>query len=118
MTDVIEYKGFLGSVRFSAEDAVFFGKIEGIDDLVSFEGATVKDLTLSFAEAVDDYIGLCEKAEKRPEKSFKGSFNVRIHPKLHRLAYRQALREGKTLNQFIQDAVEHEVRERSPDYGK
>lgn len=118
MTDVIDYRGFLGSVRFSAEDALFFGKIEGIDDLVSFEGATVKELTKAFREAVDDYLNLCEKAGKHPEKSFKGSFNVRIRANLHRLAYRQALREGKTLNQFIQDAVEHEVRERSAEYGK
>ncbi|MEK7289903.1 MAG: toxin-antitoxin system HicB family antitoxin, partial [Planctomycetota bacterium] len=32
MRDVLTYKGFIGSVHFSADDKVFHGKIEGIDD--------------------------------------------------------------------------------------
>ena len=45
------------------------------------------------------------------EKSFKGSFNVRLNPELHKKAYRIAMIEGKTLNQFILQAVEHEVKQ-------
>ena len=45
MKDVLNYKGFIGSVHFSADDKVFFGKVEGINDLVTFEGETVKELT-------------------------------------------------------------------------
>jgi predicted HicB family RNase H-like nuclease len=116
MTDVLEHKGFIGSVHFSAEDAVFFGKLEGIGDLVSFEGKSVDELETAFHEAVDDYRALCAKVDKPPEKSYKGSFNIRIRSELHRLACRQAIREGKTLNQYIQDAVEHDLRERSPEY--
>jgi predicted HicB family RNase H-like nuclease len=116
MADVLEHDGYIGSVRFSAEDSVFFGKLEGIDDLVSFEGSGVAELEAAFREAVDDYKALCAQSKKKLEKSFKGTFNVRIRSELHRLAYRQALREGKSLNQFVQDAVEREVRERSPDY--
>lgn len=38
MKNVLEYKGYLGSVEFSADDEVFFGKITGIRDVVTFEG--------------------------------------------------------------------------------
>ena len=41
MKDVLTYKDYLGSVHFNAEDNVFFGKLEGIEDLVSFEGQSV-----------------------------------------------------------------------------
>jgi predicted HicB family RNase H-like nuclease len=116
MADILEYKGYIGSVHFSAEDSVLFGKLEGIDDMVSFEGNSVDDLGAAFREAVDDYKALCAKTGKSPEKSFKGSFNIRIRSELHRLAFRQAAREGITLNQFVQEAVEREVRERSPEY--
>jgi predicted HicB family RNase H-like nuclease len=116
MTDVLEYMDFIGSVHYSAEDSVFFGKLEGIDDLVSFEGGSVAELEAAFRETVDDYKSLCSSAGKALEKSFKGTFNVRIRSDLHRLACRQATREGKTLNQFVQDAVEREVREPSPEY--
>lgn len=56
--NTLKYKGFLGSVSFSEPDNVFFGKIEGIDGLVNFEGESVKELTEAFLEAVDDYIAI------------------------------------------------------------
>lgn len=53
--NTLTYKGYMGSVNFSEKDSVFFGKIEGIDGLVNFEGESVKELTEAFHEAVDDY---------------------------------------------------------------
>lgn len=111
MKDIIKHKDFVGSVHFSSEDDIFYGKIEGVDDLVTFEGASVKALKKAFEEAIDDYIELCKEQHKEAEKSFKGSFNVRLNPDLHKKAYRLALIEGKTLNQFILQAVEHEVQQ-------
>lgn len=73
MKDIIEYNGFLASIHFNSDDEIFFGKIEGIEDLVSFEGESVKHLKKAFKESVDDYLELCHKANKSPEKSFKGS---------------------------------------------
>ena len=64
MKDILQYKGFIGSVHFNADDEVFFGKIEGIDDLVSFEGCSVAEIKEAFVEAVDDYITLCEENAK------------------------------------------------------
>ena len=51
----LEYKGFIGSVEFSTEDEVFYGKIEGISGLVSFEGSSLKELKKSFKETVTHY---------------------------------------------------------------
>ena len=41
--DKIIYKDFIGTVHFSTEDEIFYGKIEGINDLVTFEGLSVKE---------------------------------------------------------------------------
>ncbi|EAT58273.1 MULTISPECIES: type II toxin-antitoxin system HicB family antitoxin [Chlorobium] len=109
MKDVLLYKGYIGSVHFNADDEVFFGKIEGIEDLVSFEGNSVIELKKAFHEAVNDYIELCKEIGKKTDKSYKGSFNVRIAPDLHKKAKRLALMKGISLNQFIQKAVEEEV---------
>ncbi|WP_078125749.1 type II toxin-antitoxin system HicB family antitoxin [Leptospira alexanderi] len=109
MKDIIEYNGFLGSVHFDADDEIFFGKIEGIEDLVSFEGESVKQLKKAFQESVDDYLFLCKKSKKNPEKSFKGSFNVRIPTELHRRLHRKSLMEGISLNQLVQIALEKEI---------
>jgi len=111
MKDVLRHKDFIGSVRFSAEDECFFGKIEGVDDLVTFEGRDVDELKRSFREAVEDYICLCRKAGKPPSKSYIGTFNVRMPAELHQKAARKSALLGISLNQFVQRAVEKEVRE-------
>jgi len=109
MKDFLQYKEYIGSVHFNADDEAFFGKIEGIEDLISFEGASVAELKKSFKDAVEDYIQLCKEHGKKTEKSYKGSFNVRISPEVHKKAKRLAIMKGISLNQFIQKAVEEEV---------
>ncbi|MEW5817308.1 MAG: type II toxin-antitoxin system HicB family antitoxin [Spirochaetota bacterium] len=111
MKDIITYKNFIGSVHFSAEDFVFFGKIEGINDLVTFEGNNVEEINKAFRDAVEDYVQLCKENNKTPLKSYKGSFNVRISAELHRKAIQQSLKRGISLNQLVKEALEKEVTE-------
>ncbi len=61
MNNNMEYKGFLGSVEFSEEEAVFFGKIMNIRSLISYEGKNVMELSEQFREAVDEYSSICEQ---------------------------------------------------------
>ena len=56
MKNVLEYKGYVGSVLFSEEDRVYHGKVELIPDLVAYEASEVDALEASFREAVDDYL--------------------------------------------------------------
>lgn len=113
MKDRLKYKDFIGSVHFSTEDEIFYGKLEGINDLITFEGNSVNKLKTSFKESVDDYIELCNETGKEIYKSFKGSFNVRVNPQLHSKAFELALLEGKTLNQFIKEAIEYKINSRT-----
>lgn len=52
----LSHRGYTGSVEYSAEDKVYFGKILHITDLVSYEAETPSKLKIEFADAVDDYI--------------------------------------------------------------
>jgi len=106
---MLKYKDFYGSVEFSAADECFFGKIFGTTDLVTFEGKNVDNLKKAFAEAVEDYIILCKEVGKEPQKSYRGSFNVRISPELHKAAAAVANREGISLNAFVEKAIFDEV---------
>ena len=58
--NTMTYKGYLGSVAYNEKDQVFFGKIEGINGLVNYEGESVKEITEAFHEAVDDYLAFCK----------------------------------------------------------
>lgn len=78
--NTISYKGYLGTVNFSEKDGCFYGKIEGIDGLVNFEGESVHELTEAFHEAVDDYVAYCIAEGLEPHKSYSGQLNIRIKP--------------------------------------
>lgn len=111
MKDILFFKDFIGTVHYSTDDETFYGKIEGINDLVTFEGNSVRDLKSSFEEAVEDYIELCQLQNKEIFKSFKGSFNVRISPDLHKKAVQKSQVLGISLNQFVEKAIDHELTE-------
>ena len=111
MKNTITYKSFIGSLQFSQSDKTFFGKIEGINDLVTFEGKKVEDLIKAFHEAVDDYLDICRQKKKEPHKSFKGSFNVRVAPEIHAKAYHSAKSLNLSLNQFVRKSIEKSLSE-------
>ena len=105
MSSVMEYKGYVGSVEFSQEDAVFFGKVQGIRALISQEGKDAKGLLKDFHSAVDDYLALCKVQNIAPEKAYKGSFNVRISPELHKQAAIAAMAEQISLNSLVESSI-------------
>ena len=107
--NTLQYKGFLGSVEFSEADGVFFGKIEGINALVNFEGESVKELTKAFHEAVEDYLVFCEEEGIEPHRSYSGALNVRLTPDIHSRVAALAKQSGVSINAFIRKAVENQI---------
>ncbi len=106
---MMEYKGYTAVIHYSDEDEVFYGKAEGIRDLISFEGTSVKELKKAFHESIDEYLEDCKRDGKEPNKPFKGSFNVRVSPELHSKAATIAIIRGVTLNQLVKNALEKEL---------
>ena len=107
--NILEYKGYNGSVEYSAEDGILFGKVLGINGLVSYEGESVSELKADFEGAVDDYIAACEEKGIEPRKTYRGCINVRLSPELHRLAVVVAQSEHISLNQLIEQSVRDRV---------
>jgi len=101
----MKYKGYYGSVEFSDEDNLFFGRIMGINDRILYEGDNVENLRNNFHEAVEDYFEICKNLGKEPEKMYKGTFNVRINPGLHRDLAIYSFAHGKTLNSTVEEAI-------------
>ncbi|MGA2823652.1 MAG: type II toxin-antitoxin system HicB family antitoxin [Bacteroidales bacterium] len=62
----LTYKDYIRSVSFSPEDEIFYGKIEHINDLITFESDNAHDLRKVFEEAVDDYITFCKEKGVKP----------------------------------------------------
>jgi predicted HicB family RNase H-like nuclease len=82
--------------------------------LIGFEGATVSEIEKDFQEAVDDYLNRCMGQGKKPEKPFKGSFNIRLNPTLHGRLFANAANKGMTLNAYIKTVLERTTSETQP----
>lgn len=109
MNNTLKYKGFTAVVQFCCEEGESFlwGKIEGINDLVTFEADNTDSVVTEFEAAVDDYIETCEMVGKKPEKSMSGSFNVRLGERLHRELFHKSVEEGCKLNDIVKRAAEN-----------
>lgn len=105
MSNDLEYKGYIGSVEFSAEDKRLFGKVLFIDSLLMYSGESIRELEAAFHETVDAYLELCAAKGREPNKSYSGSFNIRIGSDLHRKCAIEAHRRGQTLNEFMTRAA-------------
>ncbi|MCI8852479.1 MAG: type II toxin-antitoxin system HicB family antitoxin [Lachnospiraceae bacterium] len=116
--NVLEYKGYHTKVEFDSEALVLRGKIEGIHDLVNFECENMKDVVKEFHEAVDDYLEFCKEVGKEPDKEYKGTFNVRINPELHKKLAMTAVKNGDSLNASVEKAIQKYISEESQTKGR
>lgn len=104
MTKKLTYKNYTGSVEYSEEDGVFFGKILYIPDLVLYECDSEEGLQQSFENAVDEYFSDCALLGRKPEEPCKGSFNVRVDPEVHLQLKFLATRNKTSLNEIVNRA--------------
>jgi len=104
-SDLIEYKQYHGSVYFDSKQEIFYGKVEFICDLVNFEASDAKSLVQSFKNAVDEYLEDCKILNKTPDIPFKGSFNIRISPTLHREIGLYAMQHDSSVNNIVKSAL-------------
>ena len=99
------YKGYSARVEFDDEDGIFFGRLAGIRDGVSFHANTVEGLRAAFHEAVEDYLEMCAKGGKAPQRAFSGQMMFRVNPEVHRRAALAAELAGTSLNQWAEEVL-------------
>jgi len=110
MSNFLEYKGYYGTVDFSVADNILFGKVIGVNSLISYEGDSIQSLRKDFEDAVDDYLETCSELGIQPEKLYRGKFNVRVSPELHKTVAYYAASKGQSLNSTVEEALQQYVR--------
>lgn len=105
MSNLLSYKNYNGTVEYSKEDSCLFGKVVGIRSLLSYEGDSVKELEQDFQNVIEEYLVDCKERNVEPEQPYKGTFNVRIIPELHRNIAVYAIEHGKSLNAAVEEAI-------------
>ena len=105
MQNVLEYKGYYGSVEFDSRDEQLHGRLIGISDIISYEGQSVAELKKDFRAAVDDYLDTCREMDREPEKPFSGRLMVRMPRELHAAVSMKAKEHGESLNAWIVETL-------------
>jgi predicted HicB family RNase H-like nuclease len=99
------YKGYTGTIEYSAPDRVFHGRIAGITDVITFEGTSVDELEADFRAGVDRYLLGCAEDGVEPQRPFSGKFVLRLTPEDHRDVSVAARRERASMNAWIVQAI-------------
>ena len=103
--DILEYKGYVTKVQYDAAAKGLYGKVQGIVDAVNYERATMDGVEAAFHDSVDRYLAFCAAVGRRPCKAFKGQFNVRMKPALHKAMVQWAMQHEITLNAAVEEAM-------------
>ena len=105
MNTLMEYKGYHAKTYFDADDKIFVGEVIGIRDSLNLHGYSPDELERMFHQSIDNYLDYCKELGVEPDKEYRGMFNVRISPELHRLAALEAANRNITLNQLVSDIL-------------
>lgn len=105
----MEYKGYVGSVEYSEDDGLLYGKVQGIRSLLSYEGNSVAELKEDFHEVVDAYLDDCKEEGIQPEIPYDGKIEIQITPELHKKIADAASSKQMSLDSYIEDIIEEFV---------
>jgi predicted HicB family RNase H-like nuclease len=104
MSQLLDYRGFQGTVMYSAEDKLLHGRVLGVRGLVSYEGESIPDLEADFRTAVDDYIEFLDSNGVSP-LPLAEVIPVAFPPALHQRAFRFAEKHNQELTDVVEEAV-------------
>jgi predicted HicB family RNase H-like nuclease len=105
MMNAMTYRGYTARVEFDPRDNIFWGKVLGIADSITFEGETVADLTQDFHNAIEDYLKDSAKTGRAVQKPASGKMMLRVPPEVHGSALIAAQAAGKSLNQWAAEVL-------------
>lgn len=99
--NTLTYKGYQGRFEYDPDADIFHGEVLHLNDAVTFQGRSIDELKQALEDSIEDYLLLCKKLGKEPERLFSGRFNIRISPELHQKIARKAAESGVSLNSWI-----------------
>jgi predicted HicB family RNase H-like nuclease len=114
MINFMSYKGYTASMIFDVEDKIIIGRVQDVDDIISFHGESVSDFESNFHAAIEGYLAASKKLGSPPEKPASGKVMLRIAPDVHAAALKAAARNGTSLNKWAESALGKAARKAPP----
>lgn len=96
-------------IEYDSDIQMFRGEFVGLQGGADFYATDVAGLEREGSASLKVFLRTCKANGIAPYKHYSGKFQARIPPELHERAAAAAAARGVSLNQLLQDALEHEV---------
>ena len=107
--NIIKINGYSAVVAYDAELDMLRGEFVGLNGGADFYATNIADLHKEAVVSLNTFLAVCSEQGIEPMKQFSGKFNARISPELHEKLVLVATAQGKSLNDLVCQALEHEV---------
>lgn len=107
--NIIVINGYSAVVSFDSDINMLRGEFIGLNGGADFYASTIDNLHHEAKISLDTFLQVCAEKGIEPVKQFSGKFNARIPPELHEKLVIAATAHGKSLNDFVRQAIEHEI---------
>lgn len=108
--NTVSHRGYVAIIEPDLEDGILTGRVINTRDILGFHGQTIAEAIESFHAVVDEYVEDCKAKGKEPNRPCSGRFNLRVSPMLHSEIVSAAAKAGKSLNQWVAEALDNSVR--------
>ena len=109
MINTMKIEGHTAVISFDPELNQFRGEFTGLNGGSDFYAESVEALRKEGAISLKTFLEVCQERGIEPYKSFTGEFLVQVPANLHARVTEAANAAGLSLNQWVQEVLEHEV---------
>ena len=113
MMNLMDIDGYRAAIQYDPEIEMFRGEFVGLSGGADFYARDLDGLRREGEISLRIFLKACAERGIEPRKSYSGKFNVRVPPELHGAIVAAATAHGKSLNQWVVDALGHEIQSKS-----
>ena len=111
MKNTMMIQGYEAIIAYDPDIDLFRGEFVGLNGGADFYAADAAGLRREGETSLKVFLEMCREQGIEPRKTFSGKFNVRLPQELHGNIVRAAVAEGKSLNQWVTEALQEAVQE-------
>lgn len=109
MMNTMEINGYRAVIQYDPDIEMFRGEFIGLNGGADFYASNIESLKNEGAVSLKVFLEMCKEDDVEPRKKYSGKFNVRVPSDLHADISSAATAEGKSLNQWVVDTLDHAV---------
>ncbi len=109
MMNIIEINGFRAVVQYDPEINMLRGEFIGVNGGADFYAKDIDGLRREGEISLKVFLDMCREDGVEPRTEYSGKFNLRVSPQLHAAIAIKAAADGKSLNQWVADALDRSL---------